>query len=391
MKHFKYSSAIMTKLLLIIFGNLALTFLYHPIVFSAPLTIHFMDIGQGDSALIESPTGKKILIDSGPSKSWKALRTYLDQLKVTEIDLMINTHPHSDHIGNASKIIKKYKVKTILDSGYAHPIRAYRDLLDSVKENKIPLRLGRKGRKIEIGGGAVLEILAPEEPFIRHSRSDPNSNSIVFRVKYKNQAALFTGDAEEETEERLLHQAKSLRADLLKVAHHGSKHASGRAFLNAVKPKHAVISCSESNRYGHPAPETVQALKRVEAKPWVTAVSGTIIAKTEGQNWSIETLTMNLSSTTHKQKITHSTQMVKVESKSISQTPKSDAHSNAQLINVNTASLEQLKTLPRIGPTLAKRIIEARKQERFSSPSDLRKVRGIGAKTVEKLSSLIRF
>ena len=355
---------------------------------AAPLRVHFIDIGQGDSALIQSPNNKVVLIDSGPSKSWKALKTYLDRLKIETIDLMINTHPHSDHIGNASRILTHYKVKMVLDSGFAHPIRAYSKLLEGIKTKNVPLKLGRKGRVIAIGGGAHLELLAPEEPFISGSRSDPNSNSIVFRLTYKDQAALFTGDAEEETETRLLADPKKLRADLLKVAHHGSKHASGRSFLNAVKPKYAVVSCSSTNRYGHPAPETLAGLKYIQAKTMVTAQAGTIVASTDGSFWKFTTLnpakkTNDISDAKHRVK----TNLAYTVTKSV-QNHKTSSNGK---VNVNTASLTELKTLPRIGPALGKRIIESRKNERFSQASDLRKVRGIGAKTVEKLTPLISF
>ncbi len=353
-----------------------------------PLRVHFLDIGQGDSALIESPSGKWILLDSGPSKSWKSLSAYLDRLKIKQIDLMINSHPHADHIGNAARIINRYSVKAIVDSGFAHPIRAYRDFLEAVKEKDIPLRLGRLGRKIHIGGGAEIELLAPEDPLIKHSRSDANSNSIVFRLTYKDQAALFTGDAEEETEARLMKHHKRLRADLLKVAHHGSKHASGRAFLNAVKPKHAVVSCSESNRYGHPSPETLLALKRIEAQPWVTATSGTIIAETDGERWILKASerqpTVN--------KVENQAKTTKhYRLNALKPSPSKSGASHEGKINVNTASLIELQSLPRIGPTLGKRIINARKEQRFNSPEDLRRVRGIGAKTAQNLDPLITY
>ena len=230
-----------------------------------------------------------------------------------------------------------------------------------------------------------MELLAPEEPFISGSRSDPNSNSIVFRLTYKDQAALFTGDAEEETEARLLAAPKKLRADLLKVAHHGSKHASGRAFLNAVKPKYAVVSCSDTNRYGHPAPETLAGLKRVEAQAMVTAQAGTIVASTEGQSWKFSTqksspITLQINELPKK------TNVIATDAQ-----PKASSNALSTKVNVNTASLAELKTLPRIGPALGKRIIESRKAERFTEAGDLRRVRGIGAKTVERLAPLITF
>lgn len=382
---------------------LLFTLLSTSLALAAPLKVHFIDIGQGDSALIESPGGKIILVDSGPSQSWSALRDYLDALKLKQIDLMINSHPHADHIGNAAKVIDRYHVKAVLDPGFSHPIKAYRDLLEAVKEKEIPLRLGRLGRKIQIGGGAELELFAPEEPFIRNSRSDPNSNSIVFRLTYKDQAALFTGDAEEETESRLMPHAKRLRADLLKVAHHGSKHASSRAFLDAVKPKHAVVSCSETNRYGHPAPETIEALKRVEAKPWVTALKGTIVASTEGQSWHLVQANQALPSTPEEgsqtvQKVPKSTTdpventIIIAQSSSASPSTKLGTPDCTHgQININKATLTELKTLPRIGAALGQRIIDSRAEGLFTSASELRRVKGIGAKTVENLAQLICF
>jgi len=296
---------------------------------------------------------------------------------------MINTHPHADHIGNASRVLETFQVGVVLDSGWVHPIRAYRDMLDAVEARKVPLKIARKGRKVDIGGGASLHILAPEDPLIRNSRSDPNSNSIVFRLTYKGEQALFTGDAEEETEARLLRSPESLPASLLKVAHHGSAHASSDRFLGVVRPLIAVISCSERNRYGHPAPETLSRLKRRRTQPWVTATQGTLIAETSGQGWSLNGGPVIKASDLVTQ---------------VSPSPKKEAPAqavavgSAQLVDVNTATASELQALPGIGPALSKRIIEARKEGgAFSSADDLGRVRGIGPKTIEKLRPLVRF
>ena len=361
--------------------------------FADELEVHFIDIGQGDAALIKSPSGKLILLDSGPSKSWPALSGYLDHIGVKRIDLLINSHPHADHIGNASRVIEHYQVKMVLDPGFAHPIRAYRNLLETIERRKLPLKLARRGRKIEIGGGAFIHLLAPEDPFLQGTRSDPNSNSVIFRLSYHDQSALFTGDAEEETEQRIMGDPRLLRADLLKVAHHGSRHASGRAFLGAVKPKHAVVSCSATNRYGHPAPETLEGLQRVGATTWVTAQQGTIVAKTDGKTWRIS------ASTSSQIKTPQAPPPSAISKKPIPELP--SAGSSTQMtqadsqtsgrVNINTASESELKTLPRIGPTLARRIIEARKTSPFTSAEELRRVKGIGAKTAERLEPLITF
>ena len=369
------------------------------------VAVHFIDIGQGDAVLIIGPTGKTVLLDSGPSKSWSALKHYLDQLKITHIDLLINSHPHADHIGNAARVIERYHVKAVLDSGFTHPIRAYSKMLDTIQARKVKLLLGRRGRTINMGGDAKIHLLGPEEPFISNSRSDPNSNSIIFRLSYRNQAALFTGDAEEETERRLLADPKSLRADLLKVAHHGSKHASGRAFLDATRPKHAVISCSERNRYGHPAPETLAGLRRFNIRPWVTADVGSVIATTSGDKWHIRQasgehksdrpvkITRARSATQH----TQTTQSHRVKSnRHANQTQAfntaESAHSASTRINVNTADQLTLMSLPRIGEKLADRIIKARAESRFSSVDELRRrIRGIGPKSAKTLAPLVAF
>ena len=352
--------------------------------------VHFIDIGQGDSALIEGPTGKRVLIDSGPSQSGAALKAYLRAVGATELDMMINTHPHADHIGNAAALLREMTVRLVLDSGYAHPIKQYRDLLDAVEETKTPIRIARRGRAIDIGGGASLELLGPEEPLISGSRSDPNSNSVVFRLTFGGQSALFTGDAEEETEERLLKTPEKLRAGLLKVAHHGSSHASSDRFLDAVSPAAAVVSCSERNRYGHPAPETLGRLERRAVRHWVTAQRGSLVAETDGRVWRLNGEEVGAAAP-----VKGAAAPVKGEAvKAAPPAPERAAPPQVAdgRVNVNTASEHELNALPGIGPALAKRIVEERAAGgAFSSAGDLRRVRGIGPKTIEKLTPLVRF
>lgn len=353
--------------------------------------VHFIDIGQGDSALIEGPTGKRVLIDSGPSKSGDSLLAYLNALGVERLDLMINTHPHADHIGNAARLLNTLQVGVVLDSGWVHPIRAYRDMLEAIEQRKVPLKIARKGRKIDIGGGAALQILAPEDPLIRNSRSDPNSNSIVFRLTYGAEQALFTGDAEEETEARLLRSPELLPASLLKVAHHGSSHASSDHFLSVVEPQIAVISCSEQNRYGHPAPETLSRLERRHARPWVTATQGTLVAETSGEGWSLNGSPVAQTKRPSRA-ASHSARPAPAEAMAVAAQAKSPAADVGERVNINTATANQLQTLPGIGPALSKRIIDSRTESGpFSSAGELSRVRGIGPKTIEKLRALISF
>lgn len=358
------------------------------------LRIHFIDIGQGDSALIQSPTNKVVLIDSGPSKSKTVLFTYLKKLDIKQIDLMINSHPHADHIGNAAAIIREFKVKTILDSGFNHPIRAYRNLLSQAEESKAKIRLGRKGRVIQIGGGAFIEILAPGDTFLKNSRSDPNANSIVFRLVYKDHSVLFTGDAEEETEHLLLQDPKTLKASVLKVAHHGSRHASSLSFLKAVSPEFAVISCSQGNRYGHPAEDTLHRLGQYSIKTWVTAQQGTLMGSSDGHTWTWKGTWKDHSN--FKSQYTFVPKPPPTSSEKKIHPSKSSASlvsssATSHLISINQASSKQLQNLPRIGPKLAQRIIDYRKANGpFQVIDDLTKVRGIGAKTLARLRPLIK-
>ena len=354
---------------------------------SGELRVHFIDIGQGDSALIESPTGKRILVDSGPSRSKKKLDAYLKALKVARVDMLINSHPHADHIGNAAHVLAQYKVKLIMDSGQAHPIRAYRELLSTAERLKIPMKIARKGRTIDIGGGASIQILGPRETLIRGSRSDLNSNSIVFRLSYKDASALFTGDAEEETEESLLREPKSLSASVLKVAHHGSAHASSDRFLEAVNPAYAVVSCSASNRYGHPDPETLHRMNRRGLEPWVTAERGSLVISTSGRRWTLSGEGAIPSSAYGGQLKRKKSPKRRRKTRAL----KDKTTSSTGLINLNTATISELKTLPRIGPKLAARIIKYRKENGpFSAVDEVTRVKGIGPKTLEKLRPLVK-
>jgi competence protein ComEC len=364
---------------------------------SSLLHVHFINIGQGDSALIESPNGKNILVDSGPSRSWNALQNYLNKRGIKKIDLLINSHPHADHIGNAARIIENYGVKVILDSGFAHPIRAYRDLLDAIDTHKASLKLARKGRKINIGDNLFIEILGPQTPLIRGSRSDANSNSIIFKLSYGKHSILFTGDAEEETEQRLLMGGDNLSATILKVAHHGSRHASGHSFLAAVRSKLAVISCSQKNRYGHPAKETLHRLKQKDMKIWVTAQQGTLLLSTHSQGWMMKDVQANTSQLLAWSSPNYNTNNNHSTSNKISEfsskdhlhqkSPKEKDQTQAnECISINHADKNLLKTLPGIGKTLAQRIIGYRKEHKsFKALEDLRHVRGIGKKKLARI------
>ncbi|AKU90290.1 ComEC/Rec2 family competence protein [Vulgatibacter incomptus] len=255
---------------------------------AAPLTLEVFDVGQGDAMLLTSPTGKRVLIDAGPPEAGERMAKRLRDRGIDALDLLVMTHPHLDHVGGVRAAIAAAPPRLVLDPGTDHPTRTYEQILDELLRRKIPLRIARRGTKIDLGGGAVAEVLAPPEPRLGGKRS-VNANSIVLAIRFGQIAWLLTGDAEPETERWLLRESgSSLRADLLKVAHHGSRHSSTAEFLRAVGPRDAIVSCGAGNDYGHPAPAAIERLERAGAKIWRTDRDGSLRVTTDGKTMRVE-------------------------------------------------------------------------------------------------------
>jgi beta-lactamase superfamily II metal-dependent hydrolase len=257
-----------------------------------PLTVYFFDVGQGDAALIVSPTGKTVLIDGGPPEAGEHLAARMKQLVRGPLDLVILTHPHLDHLGSLKDAVQAVGARRYMDPGFDHPSEAYRDLLEFMGKEVGQVMTPEPNPQtpdtfltVGLGEGAVLTVYwprYPREPFLKNTRSDANSNSIVTRLTYGKTAFFFTGDSERDTELALLRQRTDYTSTVLKVAHHGGKHSSTQEFLAAVKPKAAVISCSEGNEYGHPTPEALERLAAVGAQVFRTDRNGEIKAVSDG-------------------------------------------------------------------------------------------------------------
>ncbi|WNG60377.1 MBL fold metallo-hydrolase [Archangium gephyra] len=257
-----------------------------------PLTVYFFDVGQGDAALIVSPTGKTVLIDGGPPEADEALVPRLRQLLREPIDLVIMTHPHLDHLGGLVKIIQGVGAKRFMDPGFDHPSEAYRKLLEVVGQKVGQVMTPTPNPSapetlltVGLGEGVALTVLWPRTPrnaFLDDTRSDVNANSIVAKLTYGKTAFLFTGDAEPETEAFLLTRPIDFTSTVLKVAHHGGKHSSTAPFLAAVKPQAAVISCGARNDYGHPTPEALERLGKTGARIFRTDLQGEVLAVSNG-------------------------------------------------------------------------------------------------------------
>lgn len=285
-------------LLALLVALLALTIAPPPSARAAELAVTFFDIGQGDSALIVSPTGKRVLIDGGPPEAGERLLAALTAHRIDLIDLIILTHPHADHLGGLKKVVGALPVRMFLDSGYPSTSPVYGGLLSVLSARGVAVKQAAAGRQIELGGGALLTLLGPPAPWLTNTRSDVNANSVVARLAWQGRSALFTGDAEPETERWLLAQSSAgtsgadglLRAELLKVPHHGGRFSSTLPFLQTVAPRLAVISVGATNDYGHPTPEALARLAQVGARVLRTDQDGEITVRSrDGQPWQVET------------------------------------------------------------------------------------------------------
>ncbi|MBI3180959.1 MAG: MBL fold metallo-hydrolase [Myxococcales bacterium] len=261
------------------------------------LTVRFFDVGQGDAALVTTPSGKTVLIDGGPPESASHLTRRLRELVKQPLDVVVLTHPHLDHLGGLSAAIEAVGARRYLEPDFDHPSTAYLSLLELLSRKTLSkLSTGDPSRRHELVSYALEEevrlwVLWPRrgpdgetvDEFLFGTRSDANSNSIVAKLVHGKASFLFSGDAEADTEQLLAARRLDLSATVLKVAHHGSRHSSTEQFLARVRPRAAVVSCGKGNEYGHPAPETLKRLESAGAAVFRTDADGEVIAQSDGK------------------------------------------------------------------------------------------------------------
>ena len=260
-----------------------------PVALEGALEVRVVDVGQGDGILIRSPSGVIALVDAGHGSGGLKISDELRRMGASRIDYAILSHAHIDHMGGLLRLLKKIDVGEVVDSAFPHTGKTYLRFLKLVEDRNVKYTVARRGMEISLGGGARLTLLAPEEPLLRGTRSDPNANSIVARLDYGEICMVLTGDAELPTEDRVLDSKQPIRCAVLKVAHHGSAHSSSERWLDAVHPEIAVISAGQRNRYGHPASETISRLAAAGARIYRTDLHGTISVRTDGRRVMVVT------------------------------------------------------------------------------------------------------
>lgn len=247
------------------------------------LTVHFLDVGQADSALLEF-NGKTILIDAAEQDQGKNIAEYLHARGISRLNYVVATHPHSDHIGGMETILNEFPVENFIDSGYPHTSKTYENMLNTIDGKNIPFQVAKKGEKIELDSALNIEILNPDSQY----SDELNENSIVLKISYGEVSFLLMGDAGLETEERIMKAGDNLDSNILKVGHHASTSGSGESFITAVSPEVSVIEVGAGNDYGHPHAEVLERLQKV-SRVFRTDLDGTITITTNGLTYSVTT------------------------------------------------------------------------------------------------------
>lgn len=251
------------------------------------LEVDFLDVGQGDAILIKTPGGQNVLIDGGPDKA--VIKRLGENLAWwdKQIDLMVLTHAHDDHVTGLIDVLKRYDVKKILYTGAVHNAPNYLAWLKLARDKKAPLLIIDKEQTINLGAGAKMEILYPAESLLDKTLADLNDSSIIIKLIYGQNKFLLTGDASEKVEKILLTNGADLSADVLKVAHHGSQYSSSEEFLEKVKPAMAIIEVGKNNDFGHPSLRIIKRLERSGAEIFRTDEEGTIKIISNGQDLTV--------------------------------------------------------------------------------------------------------
>jgi beta-lactamase superfamily II metal-dependent hydrolase len=257
---------------------------------SGKLIVHYIDIGQGDAELLQLPNGQNMLIDAGTNAASANLVAYLNRQEIKKIDYLVATHPHEDHIGGMDNVIQGFNIGSIYMPRVTTTTKSFEDVVDSIKAKGLKITPGKAGMTILNEDGLEISFLAPGGTFYE----DLNNWSIVTRIQFGNTSFLFTGDAEDLSENEMRRAGANLQADVLKVAHHGSYSSTSVDFLRAVAPRYAVITVAADNDYGHPHQITLNKLVNFGVEVFRTDEKGTVIISSDGNNLLISTVATSI-------------------------------------------------------------------------------------------------
>ncbi|WP_286926947.1 MULTISPECIES: MBL fold metallo-hydrolase [Lysinibacillus] len=253
-----------------------------PVTAGQEMRVHFLDVGQGDSIFIESANGKTMLVDGGVKGAGQQVVSYLKELGVNKLDIVVATHPDADHIGGLIPVLQSsIDIGQFYDSGKVHTSQTFEEMLTLIDTKNIPYYVPTTGENIAFDDDLTVKVLNANE----HA-TDNNDASIVLKMVYGNVSFLLTGDAGIALEKDMLQN--DVQATVLKAGHHGSNTSSSEKFIQAVHPEVTVLSYGEGNKYGHPHAEVVERLQAVGSKIYATAEAGTVIVSTDGVNYDVQ-------------------------------------------------------------------------------------------------------
>lgn len=243
------------------------------------LNIYFLDVGQADSILIQEEN-KVMLIDAGNNADGDNLVKYLEKLNIKDIDVLVGTHPHEDHIGGLDNVINYANIGKIYLPDVTTTTKTFEDVLFAIKNKDYTITIPKIGEKFSLNN-MNFEIL-----YTGTNEKDLNESSIVIRLDYFNTSYLFMGDAPKSVEKKIIN--KNIQVDVLKVGHHGSSYSTSSNFLDKVNPKYAIISVGKNNKYNHPKEEIIDLLNKKNIMIYRTDLDGTIKLVSDGNNINIE-------------------------------------------------------------------------------------------------------